>query len=66
MKRIALIAVVTTLLAGCQNSKSFCAEFKAGDKRNASALKKLGIETEKNWFFNPTRFEQYCQHEKGS
>ena len=61
LKRIALIAATASLLAGCQSSQEFCAEYKAGDVKNAQALKKLGLKQERNWFYNPQRLEKYCQ-----
>ena len=60
LKRIALIAAAATLLVGCQSSQEFCAQYKAGDIRNAQALKKMGLKQERNWFYNPQRFEKYC------
>ena len=61
VKRIALIAAAASLLAGCQSSQEFCAEYKAGDAKNAQALKKLGLKQERNWFYNPQKLERYCQ-----
>ena len=61
VKSIALIAAAASLLAGCQSSQDFCAEYKAGDAKNAQALKKLGLKQERNWFYNPQRLEKYCQ-----
>jgi len=61
VKRIALIAATASLLAGCQSSQEFCAEYKAGDAKNAQALKKLGLKQERNWFYNPQKLERYCQ-----
>ena len=61
VKRIALVAAAAALLAGCQSSQEFCAEYKAGDAKNAQALKKLGLKQERNWFYSPQRFEKYCQ-----
>ena len=62
VKRIALIAAAAAaLLAGCQSSQEFCAEYKAGDAKNAQALKKLGLKQERNWFYNPQKLERYCQ-----
>ena len=61
VKRIALIAVAASLLAGCQSSQEFCAEYKGGDAKNAQALKKLGLKQERNWFYNPQKLERYCQ-----
>ena len=61
VKRIALIAAAASLLAGCQSAQDFCAEYKAGDAKNAQALKKLGLKQERNWFYNPQRLEKYCQ-----
>ena len=61
LKRIALIAATASLLSGCQSSQEFCAEYKAGDAKNAQALKKLGLKQERNWFYNPQKLERYCQ-----
>ena len=61
VKRIALIAVAASLLAGCQSSQEFCAEYNGGDAKNAQALKKLGLKQERNWFYNPQKLERYCQ-----
>ena len=61
MKRIALTAAAAALLAGCQSSQEFCSEYKAGDAKNAQALKKLGLKQEGNWFYNPQKLERYCQ-----
>jgi len=61
VKRIALIAAAASLLAGCQSAQEFCAEYKAGDAKNAQALKKLGLKQERNWFYNPQKLERYCQ-----
>ena len=61
VKRIALIAVSASLFAGCQSTQEFCAEYKAGDAKNAQALKKLGLKQERNWFYNPQKLDRYCQ-----
>ncbi len=60
VKRIALIAFAASLLAACQSSQEFCAEYKAGDAKNAQTLKKLGLKQERNWFYNPQKLERYC------
>lgn len=61
MKPIALVAAAAALLAGCQSSQEFCAQYKAGDAKNAQALKKLGMKQERNWFYDPQKLERYCQ-----
>ena len=60
VKRIALIAAAASLLGGCQSNQEFCAEYKAGDAKNAQALKKLGLKQARNWFYNPQKLEIYC------
>ena len=61
VKPIALVAAAAALLAGCQSSQEFCAQYKAGDAKNAQALKKLGMKQERNWFYDPQKLERYCQ-----
>ena len=51
MKRIALIAATASCSLAVRAAE-FCAEYKAGDAKNAQALKKLGLKQERNWFYN--------------